>query len=171
MTAPVLHTKRLTMRPLKPSDLAAYTAFNAVSDTKVGKYRGGRTQTEVQANLAADIAHWSKGFGMWLLSLKNDEVIGGAGIAHPDNWPSHELTWWLMPDHRGMGFATEASRAVINCGYDILNWSQVETHMRDENLPARKLAKRLGGTITRRDTFPDGVTRDVFTLPRSGKAQ
>ena len=165
MRAPILHTKRLTLRPPEPSDLDVYTAFNAVSDTKVGKYRGGRTLAEVQAGLAADIAHWDKGFGMWLMTLNEDEIIGGAGLSHPDHWPSHELTWWLMPDHRGMGYATEASHAVIRYGYDVLNWPQVETHMRDENQPARRLAQRLGGKITRREAFPDGVTRDVFALP------
>lgn len=171
MTAPILHTMRLTMRPPEPSDLGTYMAFNAVSDTKLGKYRGGKTLTEVQSNLAADISHWDKGFGMWLLSLANDEVIGGAGLAHPNDWPRHELTWWLMPDHRGAGYATEASRAVITYGYDTLSWPQVETHMRDENLPARKLAQRLGGTIIRRDTFPDGFARNVFALPHPGAAQ
>lgn len=169
MAIPTLKTERLTLRGPEPTDLAAYAAFNAVSDTKVGKYRGGRTLAELQAKLAADIAHWDKGFGMWLLMLNDDTIIGGAGLDYPDDWHRPELTWWLMPTHRGAGFATEASRAVITYGYDVLNWPQVETCMRDENLPARKLAKRLGGTITRRDTV-DGVARDVFALPRSGKA-
>lgn len=166
MTVPILHTQRLTMRAPDLSDLAAYSAFNTVSDTKVGKYRGGRTDAEVRAGLAEDIAHWNKGFGMWLLIL-DGVVIGGAGLVHPNDWPSHELTWWLMPQHRGAGYASEASRAVIQFGYDTLNWPQVETHMRDENQPARRLAERLGGKIIRRDIFPDGVARDVFALPRN----
>ncbi|MCK4712654.1 MAG: GNAT family N-acetyltransferase, partial [Marinosulfonomonas sp.] len=122
---------------------------------------------EIQTILAGDIAHWEKGFGMWLLTLANDVVIGGAGLSHPDDWPSHELTWWLMPEHRRMGYASEASRAVIEFGYSVLGWPQIETHMRDENMPARQLADRLGGKIIRRDMFPDGVARDVFVLPRA----
>jgi len=163
---PTLTTKRLTLRPPTASDLDVYTAFNAVSDTSVGAYRGGKTPAEVLAVLTGDIAHWSKGFGMWLLALGDGTVVGGAGLVHPDDWPSHELTWWLMPDQRRHGYATEASRAVIEFGYDTLGWPQVETHMRDENLPARHLAERLGGTVARRDMFPDGVARDVFALPR-----
>ena len=51
-----------------------------------------------------DIAHWqAKGF--WPLFLlrhhESDVVLGGAGLMHPDDWPSHELTWWLMPQARG----------------------------------------------------------------------
>ena len=37
--------------------------------------------------------------------------------------------------------------------------------MRDENRAARRLAERLGGKVVRRETFPDGVPRDVFRLP------
>ena len=122
--------------------------------------------------LEADLDHWHrKGFGMWLLERReNRAIVGGCGIAHPDDWPSHELTWWLMPEQRGKGYASEASRAAIAFGYDTLSWPSVETHMRDENLPARRLAERLGGEVVRRDVFPDGVARDVFRLPRVADA-
>jgi len=167
---PKLTTERLTLRGPQASDLAIYTAFNTVTDATVGKYRGGKSDAEIQDILNGDIAHWNKGFGMWMLVLADDTIIGGAGLVHPDDWPSHELTWWLMPEHRGSGLATEASRAVIDFGYDVLGWPQVETHMRDENLPARQLAERLGGKVIRRDVFPDGVSRDVFGLSQGETA-
>ncbi len=164
----IIQTNRLILRTPTPDDLPVYAAFYAVSDVKVGGYRGNRSADEVAAILDRDMAHWrAKGFGMFLLEEKaTGAVVGGAGLSHPNHWPSHELTWWLMPDARGKGFATEASRAVITWGYDVLGWPQVETHMRDENLPARNLALRLGGIVDRRETFPDGVTRDVFVLPK-----
>ncbi|MEJ6393668.1 GNAT family N-acetyltransferase [Gymnodinialimonas sp. 2305UL16-5] len=167
---PTLETERLTLRAPGAQDLVSYEAFYAVSDVTVGGYRGGRSAQEVAEILAQDIAHWAdKGFGMFLLRRKGEEaVLGGAGLVHPDNWPSHELTWWLMPEARGAGYATEASRAVIDWAYRVLGWLRVETHMRDENTAARAIAQRLGGTIDRRETFPDGVTRDVYVLPKQG---
>ena len=166
MTAPVLTTARLTLTPPTRADLNAYRAFYAVSDVKVGGYRGGRSAEEVAAILDRDLAHWAaKGFGMFLIRRHGgDAVLGGAGVAHPDDWPSHELTWWLTPDARGAGVATEASRAVIAWMRDAHGWRVVETHMRDENAPARRLAARLGGVVDRREVFPDGVARDVFRL-------
>lgn len=165
---PVIETDRLNLSAPEQGDLSAYAAFYAVSDVTVGGYRGNRSADEVSAILSRDIAHWqSKGFGMFLLRAKTGgAVLGGAGLSHPDDWPSHELTWWLMPDARGAGIASEASLAVIEWAYGTLGWSHVETHMRDENLPARNLALRLGGSVDRRETFPDHVTRDVFLLPR-----
>lgn len=166
---PVLETERLILRVPTPQDIDAYQAFYDVSDVVVGGYRGGRSGAEVQAILDRDIAHWAaKGFGMFVVRQASDDtVVGGTGLSHPDDWPSHELTWWLMPAARGTGFATEASRAVIGWAYSTLGWSQVETHMRDENAAAHGLAQRLGGIVDRRETFPDGVTRDVYALPES----
>jgi len=167
MSLPILHTARLTLRPPQMADLGAYAAFYSHASDMPGKYRSPRPMDEVEAILAADIDHWNrKGFGMWLLEVREHRaIVGGCGIAHPDDWPSHELTWWLMPEARGKGYATEASRAAIAFGYDALGWRAVETHMRDENMPARRLAERLGGEVVRRDVFPDGVARDVFCLP------
>jgi len=161
-----LDAEGLTLRVPTAQDLPHYAAFYAVSDVEVGGYRGNRTDAEVQTILNRDIAHWeAKGIGIFLV-FEGTTFMGGTGLAHPDDWPCHELTWWLMPQTRGKGVATRASRAVITWAYDTLGWDRVETHMRDENTPARRLAERLGGEIDRRQTFPDGVTRDVFLLPR-----
>ncbi|QGX99616.1 N-acetyltransferase [Roseovarius faecimaris] len=169
MTAlPELTTERLTLRAPTPDDLPAYRAFYAASDATVGAYRGQRSADEVAAIHAADMAHWkAKGFGVWLLRRIGDEtVLGGAGLVRDDDWPSHELTWWLMPAVRGKGFASEASRAIIAYAYDTLGWDQVRTFMRDHNTPAHRLAQRLGGTRIDRQVFPDGVTRDIYAFPR-----
>ena len=168
MTPPTLHTDRLRLEPPEMRHLEHYLAFYAIPNDQLGSYRAPRPRDEVEGLLARDIAEWSRnGFGMFLLFRRdNGAFVGGAGLAHPADWPRHELTWWLMPAARGTGFATEASVAVLNWAYETLGWSVVETHMRDENGPARRLAERLGGAAIARETFPDGVTRDVFALPR-----
>ncbi|MDP5218200.1 GNAT family N-acetyltransferase [Ruegeria sp. 2205SS24-7] len=170
--APIISTSRLTLRAPTPDDLGAYLAFYSAPNELSGGYRGRRDKDEVTTILKRNIEHWeTKGFGIWLLRrVGEQEVLGACGLVHPDDWPRHELTWWLMPEARGKGYATEASRAVIAWAYDEQGWPAVETHMRDENLPARRLAARLGGRKIARDTFPDGVTRDVFELPHAGAA-
>ena len=168
MTRPVLHTDRLVLEPVSDAHLDAYLEYYAIPNDQKGSYRAPRPRAEVEALLARDISEWQRnGFGMFMLRPRDtDSPVGGTGLAHPADWPRHELTWWLMPQAQGTGFATEASRAVLNWAYDVLGWSVVETHMRDENQPARRLAERLGGTRIARETFPDGITRDVFALPK-----
>jgi len=84
----------------------------------------------------------------------------------PEGYPRSELTWWIVPTARKQGYAKEASIAVINFGYNNLGWSLVETHMNDENSPARHLVESLGGEVFAREKFPDGHTRDIFKLPK-----
>jgi RimJ/RimL family protein N-acetyltransferase len=91
-------------------------------------------------------------------------MIGGCGLWWPEGWPRPELTWWIVPEGRRQGHALEASRAAIGFARDTLGWDLVQTHMNDANLPARRLAEALGGRIIARETFPDGLTRDVFAL-------
>ena len=170
MSAPTLHTDRFDLSCPRATDAGAYHAFYAETDLKVGKYRAGLSHAEVDAVLEEDIAQWDrKGFGMFLIRPKaKADVFGGAGIRHANNWPSHELTWWVMPANRRQGIAKEASLAVLNWAFSILGWTTVETHFRDENAPARQLTEKLGGTFNRRETFPDGVARDVYAFTKSG---
>ncbi|MEM7506880.1 MAG: GNAT family N-acetyltransferase [Pseudomonadota bacterium] len=165
---PELETSRLRMVPPNYAHLTHYLAFYAIPNDQKGGYRAPRPVTEVRDLLLRDLSGWQRnGFGMFLLFRRDTcAFVGGTGLAHPVDWPRHELTWWLMPEARGHGFAAEASRAVIDWAYDTLDWPVVETHMRDTNVPARRLAERLGGTVITRETFPDGVARDVFALPR-----
>ncbi|WBU65210.1 GNAT family N-acetyltransferase [Paracoccus aerodenitrificans] len=168
MTAPILHTDRLTLRLPEAGDHAAYSAFFADADASAF-YGGPLLPYQAYGILCRDIGHWSlKGFGKFVIEAKG-EALGGCGIVHPEGWPGHELTWWLLPSARGQGIAQEASRAVLGFARDSLGWSHVETHFRDENIPARRLTESLGGTKQRRETFPDGIKRDIYAIPTPAK--
>ncbi len=54
---------------------------------------------------------------------------------------------------------------MIAWAHETLGWDRVETHTRDDNAPARAIVARLGGAVIARETFPDGIERDVFALP------
>jgi len=165
---PTLETERLILRELREDDFPTYANFYADSELS-GFYGGPLRAEQAWGRLAMERGHWDlRGYGKWAVERRSDgAMIGGCGFWWPTGWPRRELTWWLAGDARGAGFATEASRAAIAHAYETWGWEQVETHMRDENLAARKLALRLGGVIIARETFPDGVERDVFAFPRA----
>jgi len=171
MPIPTLQTRRLTLRPPAAGDFAAYRAFYA--DPEASAFYGGPLPPGLAwRKLAVDIGHWHlRGFGMWSVVVRETGAMAGScGIVWPEGWPRHELTWWIAPAARRQGFALEASRAAIGWAFDSLGWDRVETHMDDSNLPARRLAKKLGGTIIARETFPDGLIRNVYALPGPDEA-
>lgn len=161
---PVLTTDRLILRTPKAEDLDAYARFFA--DAEASHFYGGPLRRDqAYGVLCRDIGHWVlKDFGKFAVT-RNGVTLGGCGIVHPEGWPGHELTWWLLPEARGTGIAQEASRAVLAWARDRLGRKVVETHFRDENTAARRLTEALGGARTRRETFPDGIARDIYTIP------
>lgn len=168
---PEIETARLLMKAPSASDFETYCAFYA--DAEASAFYGGPLSPGLAwRKLAYDIGHWAlRGHGMWsLVERETGMMIGGCGLVWPEGWPRHELTWWIMPQGRRKGYAAEASRAAIAFGYETLGWPGVETHMDDANEAARRLAIRLGGVEHGRESFPDGLTRSVYLLPRSSPA-
>ena len=164
---PTIETDRLILRAPCEGDASAYAAFYADAETSAF-YGGPLLEHDAWGMMARDIGHWSlRGYGIWIMERRDTgAVVGGCGLMWPTGWPRPELTWWILPDARRMGFAKEASRGAIAFGYDRLGWDIVQTHMKDDNLAARALTQSLGGTVIAREPFPDGLDRDIFTLPR-----
>lgn len=167
--APILETARLILREPTAQDFPTYRDFFA--DAEASHFYGGPMAADrAWRVLAQDIGHWRlRGFGRWsIIEKAGGAMVGGCGLWWPEGYPRSELTWWIMPLARRHGYALEASRAAIQFGYDVLDWPLVETHMNDANIAARRLAEKLGGVVIARDTFPDGIARDIFALPRPG---
>ena len=165
MHIPTLRTERLVLRAPSVTDFETYRDFYA--DRSASLFYGGpMTAAQAWRKLAYDVGHWTlRGFGMWsVVEQASSTMVGGCGIVWPEGWPRHELTWWIVPGARRNGYAEEASRAAIRWAQEVLGWSAVETHMDDQNEPAKRLAQKLGGTIISRDMFPDGLERNIYEM-------
>lgn len=162
---PVLETERLILRAPNGSDFDAYRRF--YEDAEASRFYGGPLRAEqAWKRLAQHIGHWQlRGYGIWMVQARTDgSVLGGCGLLWPEGWPRSELTWWLLAGARGNGFATEASRAVIQYALEQAGWDSVETHMDDNNVAAQRLVQRLGGRVIAREQFPDGKSRNIYLL-------
>ncbi|MBT3067160.1 GNAT family N-acetyltransferase [Rhodoferax sp. U11-2br] len=162
-----LETPRLRLVPPSQACAKAYELF--YTDAEASRMYGGPiTAAAAWTRLSSDLGSWYlQGFGVWAMQEKSDgEFLGTCGFWQGRDWP-RELTWWLLPQYRGHGFAKEASLAAVHHAYEVLGWSAVETYMNDQNTQARALVLSLGGQKARRQGFPDGKERDVFIIPRT----
>lgn len=164
---PTLRTRQLLLRRPEKGDAEAYVRF--YGDAEASHFSGGPMRPDQAFGmLCRDIGHWLlQGFGKFALDAEG-RTVGVCGIVHLDGWPSHELTWWLLPEERGKGYAQEASHEVLAWAGEALRMPQVETHFRDENTAAARLVQGLGGRKLRRDRFPDGAERDVYGFATQG---
>jgi len=165
MIIPTIETQRLRLIPPSLDCYQAYEDF--YTDAEASKAYGGSIEKEqVWARLKADMGSWYLlGFGVWIIQRKSDNAyLGTCGFWQGKEWPK-ELTWWVAPEGRGKGIATEASKAALLHAYNEFKWDAVETYMNDENVAARALVEKLGGVKIRRELFNDGLSRDIYRIP------
>jgi len=168
---PTLLTERLELRGPCAEDFPVYRDFFA--DAEASRFYGGPLDADrAWRVVATDLGHWQlRGYGRWaVVERATGAMVGGCGLWWPEGYPRSELTWWIVPTARRNGYAIEASRAAIAFGYDTLGWPLVETHMNDDNHAARALAEKLGGIVIARETFPDGLARNIYALPAATSA-
>ena len=147
MTAEVLLTERLRLRPWLARDEAPMAAIN--QDPEVTRYLNRPTDEAAIAAFFGDVAtHWhAYGYGLYAVDLlgAEDRFVGFAGFSHPTFIPAladrPELGWRLARSVRGAGLATEAATAVLRDGFDRLGLSEL---IHPENMRSRRVATKLG---------------------------
>lgn len=155
MTAPVLLTERLLLRPLGPEDANAWYAFHA--DPVTMRHLGGvQSRSVAWRGLCAMAGAWSiRGFSMFAVTLRDTgEWIGRVGPWHPEGWPGTEIGWGLASQFAGRGFAREAATATIDYAVDGLGWTDIIHTIAPDNVESIALAQRLGSTNRGRTTLP-----------------
>jgi len=163
---PILETQRLRLVPPTIENLDFYEEF--YTNEEASKAYGGPLEKEqTLARLKADLGSWYLfDFGVWVIQQKSDDsFVGTCGFWKGNDWPK-ELTWWVLPEARGKGIATEASKAAIAHAYNEFKWDTVQTYMNDDNIAARTLVEKLGGQKIDRQSFGDGLSRDIYKFPK-----
>ena len=70
-------------------------------------------------------------------------LIGGCGL-HRDGQGDVELGYWIGRAHWGLGYATEAARAMLEFAFGVVKARWVTAVTDRRNIPSVALAKRLG---------------------------
>lgn len=148
---PTLETERLRLRPFRRSDFEAYAALYA--DPEVLRHLGGGTEPwdrgRASRHLAFVMGHWQLcGCGEWAVERREDGAfLGAAGFSAPEGWPGCELAWILARRFWGYGYATEAARAALCCGF--LDWrkDRIISLIHPENRASIRVAERLGESL------------------------
>jgi RimJ/RimL family protein N-acetyltransferase len=145
----VIQTDRLILRPAVDADRAAVAAINA--DPLVGAWLGGvRDRAWSDAFIDQHRAYIARhGFGYWVVERQADRrVIGMAGLWDTfDGYPFGtriQVGWRLASDAWGQGYATEAARAALDYGFDVLKLPEVIAITARSNLASQAVMGRIG---------------------------
>jgi RimJ/RimL family protein N-acetyltransferase len=153
----LLTTPRLVLRTFRRDDLPAYAALNA--DPEVARWLGGALTREH----SDDIAEWAnhcvevQGYGLVAVERAADgEFLGMTGLHHQESFPDDvEIAWRFAFQHWGHGYATEAARAWMAHGFDVVGLPSIISTTDHDNLRSRAVMERLGMRFDRRTTMVD----------------
>ncbi|MDF7811528.1 GNAT family N-acetyltransferase [Hymenobacter sp. YC55] len=161
--APVLETERLVLRGYRPDDLAEFAAMHR--DPKFYRYLGGQpiSREESWRRILTQQGHWTlMGFGYWAVEEKSTgKFIGSVGFAdfNRDIKPSisgvPEIGWVLAPRVHGMGYATEAVRAVLAWGNRHFQTKETVCIIDSDNVPSLRVAQKFGYQEVARTTYKE----------------
>lgn len=152
MTAPVLFSDRLILRPHHVDDFADVAALWA--EPEVVKFISATpsTKSESWSRLLRYIGHWQAlNYGYWVVCDRNDgSFLGEVGFAdyQRDITPAlpavPEAGWVLAPKAHGRGIATEAVGRIHQWADSECDWEQTVAIFAADHLVSQNVARKLG---------------------------
>lgn len=149
--APRIETERLVLRETRASDFDACARL--WGDERVVRHIGGKPSTPTQswARMLRFPGLWALlGYGYWALETRKGDFVGQVGLADFKRALSVDISgvpeagWVLSPDHHGMGFATEAMRAVLDWADANLDAPRTCCLIDPDNAASIRVAEKLG---------------------------
>ncbi|MBG6155422.1 ribosomal-protein-alanine N-acetyltransferase [Labrenzia sp. EL_159] len=161
---PTIESERLIFREFREEcDFDAYAHFYASEQTRY--YGGPLDRSSAWRAASAMMGHWIiRGYGAWAIEEKaTGDFCGIVGLWYPEGWPEREISWSIVTEKQGQGFAYEAAIRARRYAREVLGWDAVHSCIVDGNNASIGLAKKLGAVLEREEQHP---TRGKFLIFR-----
>lgn len=173
----LIETERLLLREITLEDKEQM--FLLHSNPEVQKYTGEDpiTSIEIMEEAIRDRVEWYKkyGYGRWGTFLKDGmQFIGWAGLSYLPEFDEIDLGYRFLPEHWGKGYATEASEAILQYGFENLGLKRIIAIAMKENPASIRVMEKVGMKFEKYapyDPCGDDVAwyycdRKIFALPK-----
>jgi RimJ/RimL family protein N-acetyltransferase len=170
-----LRTARLLLRPWMPADAPPLQPILEANQAHLGPWIPAHVSAPVPlSELAARLAGFAddfaagRGFRFAMLTRDGSRLLGEADLfprtaegrvplAEADRV---ELGYWLDAGVTGQGFATEATRALLDLAATLPGVTQAEIRCEAANAPSAAVPRRLGFTLADTILAPSVVPGD-----------
>jgi ribosomal-protein-alanine N-acetyltransferase len=155
---PEVRTERLLLRGWRAEDLPVFAAMNADPEV-MEHFPALLTSEESDGFVGRVVAGWAaNGFGLWAVEQVGDGTfLGFAGLTRPrfdaPFMPAVEVGWRFARRAWGKGFATEAGRASLAFGFDVVGLDVIVSFTSPANVRSWRVMERLGMTHDPSDDF------------------
>ena len=141
---PVLETKRLAMRAPRLED--AKTVAALANDRRIAENVARIPHPYKASDAESFIAGANKAGGeaVFLITLRDETIIGACGLMQVKGQDVPELGYWLGVNYWGKGYATEALHAVIDYAFTDLGHESLQAGSRVTNPNSRRVLEKCG---------------------------
>src|SRR5438477_7613117 len=166
---PVLRTERLVLRAFQLADgpeVERLAGTPEISDTTLHiphPYPAGAGALWISTHAPG----WENGTQATFAIVRavDDDLLGAVGLSIEPEHARGEIGYWIAAAEWSRGFATEASRAVIGLGFEMLGLHRIQARHFARNPSSGRVMQKLGmraeGThrdwARKRDRFEDIV--------------
>ncbi len=142
-TVPVLATERLMLRAPRREDAAALAPL--INDRRIAENTARIPYPYGIDDARAFIARANQTNDelAFLITRPDGTIVGGCGIAKLDRI-NPEIGYWLSVPHWGKGYATEATRAVIDHAFAQRGHDVIHAGARVSNPASRRVLEKCG---------------------------
>lgn len=175
---PTLRAERLLLRPFTGTDAertGELAGDREISDTAI-RIPYPYFPELARAWIATHQAEWETGRSVsFAITLEGSgELIGAVGLTLDRENRSAELGFWIGRPYWGMGYASEAARAVVRFAFEELALNRVWAYHLVRNEASRRVLEKTGlrheGTL-RQAVYHRGRYEDVAVFARLREGQ
>ncbi len=148
MRTPVLETDRLLLRPLTAAD--AESVFkNWTSDPEVARFMRWAVHKDVletQKWLVSEetLIESDEVYNWGFVIKRTGELIGSGGLVFRESEGMYELGYNIMKKYWNQGLTTEAAKAIIGFGKDVLKQNRFYCCHAKENPASGSVMRKVG---------------------------
>lgn len=145
-----IETERLILRQFTLDDWDEHTQIYRHPEVTKYSPKGSvppeKAREASKAILDYFIQHWQQhGFGAWaVIEGKSGKLIGQAGLNFLPESPEVEVLYRFDPAYWGRGIATEATKACLRYGFEILQLDHIVAITKAEHLASRRVMEKAG---------------------------
>ena len=164
MESQILTTERLVLRPYSLSDVEPLVQLAGAREIAATTLRIPHPYTEQDARNFIATCQGNLDESRFAITLRHDgQFCGGVGLRIDMAHHHAELGYWLGVPFWGQGYATEAARAALDYGFDVLHLHRIHANHVAHNVASGRVLSKIGmryegcmrGHICKWDKFYD----------------